>query len=230
MIRNRFHFHRKVSTVRTVVVLLWLLVSTTGFSKDVLPGYWLGVELSNNLGKKLEYSVSLEDRRTLGLIQDKWLMEGNVLYQPVKRLEVGLGYRLTLQQTVGEDLYSGRLHADLRFKQKMGRWQFKSRTRCQVSNPGSNKLLSYETGYYLRQKAEVQYNIRKCPVTPKVSCEAYYQMNAPRDEAWDKFRYSLEADIKINQVLSVVLFTMLEQELHKNYHTGIVGCTAVVDL
>ncbi len=145
-------------------------------------------------------SVELMDDLTLGISPelrfdndsklDKYLLEGELEYELLKRFSAGVGYRfLANKKNSGDTDYLHRYKFFASYEAKIKRWK-----------PGFK--LSYadysddeeEDSEYLRPKFSLAYNIRKSKITPKVGVEYFYQIPASQ---WYKVRYGVSLNYKL---------------------------------
>ncbi len=171
---------------------------------EVLYKYQFGLDLEFKLAKGLKLEVGPELRYNEGF--DKFLLNGGLSYKIIDNLSVGASYRLVVDR--GESTstttlnsfggFSGgnsydydtyhRFAFDLTYKDKIGRFTPSARVRY-------NNYSDDDSGNeaYMRYRAKVEYDIRKCIITPFLYAEAFQQTEGG---ALYKMRYSTGFDLK----------------------------------
>ncbi len=163
-----------------------------------------GLDFDIKLAKGLKLEVGPELRYYEGF--DKFLLNGGVSYKVIDNLYVGVSYRLIVDRgestsTSSFNSFGGfnsgssydyetyhRFALDATYKDKFGRFTPSFRVRYNNYSDDDNGNEAY-----LRYRAKVEYDIRKCIITPFLYAEAFQQTE---DSALYKMRYSTGFDLK----------------------------------
>lgn len=166
--------------------------------------YQFGLDFDIKLAKGLKLEVGPELRYCEGF--DKFLLNGGLSYKVIDNLYIGASYRLIVDRgestsTSSFNSFGGyssgsnydydtyhRFAFDATYKDKFGRFTPSFRVRY---NNYSDDDAGSEA--YLRYRAKVEYDIRKCVITPFLYAEAFQQLE---DSALYKMRYSTGFDLK----------------------------------
>ncbi|MFI3321983.1 MAG: DUF2490 domain-containing protein [Rikenellaceae bacterium] len=168
--------------------------------------YQFGADLQFKLIKNLKLNVEPELRFNDGY--DKFHLNGGLTYKTFGCIYWGATYRLVVDRVESSSsfysnslsLFGGfnsnnyesdvyhRYAFDATFKEKYGR--FTPSFRVRYNNFTDEDISSKE---FLRYKAKVDYDIRKCKITPFVSAEAFQQLGI---NMLYKMRYSTGFDLK----------------------------------
>ncbi len=184
---------------------------------------WLDAGASASITKHLGASVEGEWRSADGIdATSRWSIDAGLDYKICPWLKGAVSYTYIDQRNPSTVTRKGnivdsfwqsrhRLNVSLTGKLKVDRFTFSLRERYQLTHregvtvakrdtDGTPKTPEYEGGdnkSVLRSRLQVEYDIRKCPVTPYVSFEIYNSLND--GFATDKTRYTVGADYKINK-------------------------------
>ncbi len=154
-------------------------------------------EASIKLVKKLRLNLTPELRIDETFSIDRFLMACELAYKPWKFLEVGGSYQFIVNPRVGKTTeFLNRYAFQVTFSKKIKR--FDPAFRLKYTNYAEDDPNSQ----FLKYKASVQYDIRKCKLTPSVGIEAYHQLN---DNYLYKMRYSIGARYAIFKNNSIEL-------------------------
>ncbi len=193
--------------IRRVLILVGLLFSGvlasygagTKDDVDVEYKYNIDFDFQIKLAKGLKLNLSPEFRFNDGY--DKLMLDGALSYKTFGCIYWGAMYRLEVDRIDGTyshetDLYH-RYAFDVTYKDKFGR--FTPSFRLRYNNFADEDIEDKE---YLRYRAKVDYNIRKCKLTPYVAIEAFQKLE---DNMLSKMRYSTGFDYKVNKSSSFSL-------------------------
>lgn len=191
---------------------------------------WTEAEFKAKIVAGLSADVSASYRTSDGLKStDDWRFAVGADYKLLPWLKVGASYTF-IEQRVGDGYTrkgnfvpaywqpKSRGSLSLTGSWKAGRFSFSLRERYQYTHrywhyvekysPAGDRVadeyVSPGHSHLLRSKVEVEYNIRKCPLTPYVSFEIYNSLN--EGFAVDKMRYSAGVDCKINRHNTIGLY------------------------
>ncbi|MCG8579886.1 MAG: DUF2490 domain-containing protein [Bacteroidales bacterium] len=148
---------------------------------------------------------------------DKYILELKTVYNPFKRLSLGASYRFIANERSTKDTeYLQRYAFDIKYEYKLKRW--KPTIRMRYTNYSEDD----ENGEFLRGKAGLEYNIRKCKFTPFAGAELFQDLN--NNELF-KVRYSLGTDYKINKTNSISMGYKLDyyMQRYENKHIMYLG-------
>ncbi|MFI3333017.1 MAG: DUF2490 domain-containing protein [Rikenellaceae bacterium] len=202
---------RKIEIKKIILSTLLLLsmagaASASGTKDDpeVLYKYQIGAELKFKLAKGLKLDVGPELRFYEGY--DKLLLNAGLTYKAFDCIYVGASYRLVVDREesasseINYSVFGGynsksydsqtyhRYAFDVTYKDKFGR--FTPSFRVRYNNYADDEI---DDKKYLRYRAKVEYDIRKCKITPFISAEGYQELE---DNMLHKMRYSTGFDLK----------------------------------
>lgn len=197
--------------------LTFCMVSVHVFSQAVKDaGLWLGVNVEKKLSKRLELSFTEQYRLNENLTQTNlFFTDIGIAVKPFGFMKVAVSYR-AIQKYQLDETYSfrHRLMMDITFRKKIGRWipSFRQRIQTQVRN-----VYSSETGklpeWAVRERFELKYDLDR-PFTPYASVEWRFQLKDPRNMdlngTWNRVRYTVGANYKINENNSVSLYYIIQ--------------------
>ncbi|MFR9523768.1 MAG: DUF2490 domain-containing protein [Rikenellaceae bacterium] len=194
--------------IKKIIALLVLLVasSTATFADgvqgdpEILYKYQFGAELQYKIMKGLKVDISPEFRFNDGY--DKFLLSGGVSYKTFGCIYWGATYRIIVdryESGTTTSMFGGtstnyesetfhRYAFDVTYKDKFGR--FTPSFRLRYNNFTDEGVDDKE---FMRYRAKVDYDIRKCKITPFVSVEAYHGLE---ENLLYKTRYSAGFDLK----------------------------------
>ncbi len=157
-----------------------------------------GIDLDWGLTKNLSLNVGTELRLDKRFALDDFLVGAGLSYKTFGFLTWGAEYRLEIES--GENTASSEKHHRYAFdataQKKFDR--FTPSLRVMYSNYGDEEMAGNE---YLRYRAKVKYNIRKCALTPYVSVEAFQELE---EGMLKKMRYTAGVDYKFENGNSVI--------------------------
>lgn len=187
--------------------------------------YRTGLDLSLKLMKGLKFEVAPDLRFADGGL-DRFVLNTGLSYKTFDCLYWGVTYRLDVNRVEGGDgtytslgVYKthhtesyNRFAFDVTYKDGYGR--FTPSLRLRYSNYVDEQV---EGKSFLRYRAKVDYDIRKCRFTPFVSVEGYHQTS---DMVLYKVRYSTGVDFKTSRNGSLSLDYKLDyfNLKYKNSH------------
>lgn len=203
--------------IRRVILILLLVFGAIftsraeGTRDDVenLYKYRMGVDFQIKLMKGLKLNLEPEFRFYEGF--DKLMLNGGLTYKTLGCIYIGATYRLEVDRTESQSSsssyfgygssYSSELYHryafDLTYKDEFHR--FTPSFRLRYNNFADDEITNRE---FLRYRGKVEYNIRKCKLTPFVSVEAFQELE---EMMLYKMRYSTGFDYKVNKVSSFSL-------------------------
>jgi len=140
--------------------------------------------------KKFKLSFMPQLRFDENFSLDKYLIESEVEYKALKFLELGATYRFIVNPRDTKDTeYYSRFAFSATAKKEFNR--FESAFRLRYSNYADDEITDKE---FLRYKASLKYDIKKCKITPFMAVEAFQQLS---DSKLYKMRYTVGADYKL---------------------------------
>lgn len=170
--------------------------------------YQFGVEAEIKLMKGLSVSLEPEMRYEEGF--DMLILNSSIQYKTLGCLYLGATYRFVFDRGESTTSYSGfgygtsydwdtfhKYSFDVTYKEKYGR--FTPSFRLRYSNYSDDEITDKA---YLRYRAKVDYNIRKCKFTPSVAIEAFQELE---ENMLHKVRYSTTVDYKLAKNRSLSL-------------------------
>ncbi len=167
---------------------------------EVLYKYQFGAEFQIKLAKGLKLNLEPELRFNGGF--DKLLLNGGLSYKTFGCIYWGATYRLIVDRyesgtttsifgSSSTDYDSQSYHRyafDVTYKDKFGR--FTPSFRLRYNNFADDEV---DNEAYLRYRAKVEYDIRKCKITPFLAVEAFQEME---ESQLQKMRYAAGFDLK----------------------------------
>ena len=224
-----------IKTISTAVLIL--LSINTSFSQEYKTvrdfELWTGATVKKSF---------LEKQLTLGLTQefrlddnstrlDAFFTELEAKYKLENGLSVGGAFRFIRNKKNSGDINEGRFNLDLGYKYKFDRLSLSSRLRYQNKNQLG---ITRDEGDYavskFRLRLKAEYNIKNWKLDPYVSAELFYAQTKNQivyiDDVviepienvngFEKMRYTIGTNYKINKLISVGGFYRIEQEF-KSY-------------
>lgn len=192
---------------------------------------WTSAEIKGGIAKNVKAFAEIENRTTDGIDgTQRWSGRVGLDYKPLKWLKLGADYTFIYQHEDSRTTKKGniidsywqprhRLGLSATGSIDCGDFTFSLRERYQYTykaektvakydgDSGSRKddeVIESENKNTLRSRLGVEYNIRKCPVTPFASVELYNDLSDAF--ATDKTRYTVGAEWKISKSHSLELF------------------------
>jgi long-subunit fatty acid transport protein len=228
MVKNS-NYHKaenmKILIKKTHYLLLFLLILASSAkaqdteTDDVENDYEsrTSMTLTTKVAKNLKLSLSPELRFDNSFSLDKYLLEGKASYKCFDNLSLGLGYRFYANKRETKSTeYDNRFLLSMKYTKSINRFDpsFKISYTNDSDDDSDTNLLRY--------KGELQYNIRKCKLTPWIGAEAFQSID---DGDLSKMRYFLGMDYKIskkNSIEASYKFDYFINEL-KNKHIVSIG-------
>ncbi|PLW96943.1 MAG: hypothetical protein C0593_09880 [Marinilabiliales bacterium] len=140
--------------------------------------------------KNLKLSLNPELRFDESFSLDKYHIEGMAEYKVLDFMSVSAAYRFIVNPRDGKTTeYFNRYALGLEFQHKIER--FKPNLLIRYTNYADDEISDKQ---FIRYKASVDYNIRKCKITPFAEAEAFQDLTT---NSLYKMRYALGADYKI---------------------------------
>lgn len=167
--------------------------------------------------KDVKVSLTPEIRFNDAFDYDKFQIEGDVKYSPIKYLDLGASYRFIGNQNKdNETEFANRYAIYAKTQYKIER--FKPSLRVSYTNFSDDD----KNDHFLRYKIGTEYNIKKSKITPEISAEIFQSLT---DSNLYKMRYSAGASYKLKKNNYIDLsykFDYYMQE-YRNKHIVSVG-------
>jgi len=208
-----------INQKKNVLILfigLWVIYSSA-FSQSPNVGLWNTFSIEKELSKK--FSVGLDEEIRL---QDDYsrlnLLYTNVgvSYKPLKRLKIGLTYRLIEKLQDDKFNFRHRLMLDLSYKYKI-RWltfYYRSRLQSEIKDFNSTGQ-EKKPEWFWRNKFEIKY-LFKNKYSPNCGVEFRYQIKNPKhpeyDNGWRRARLFGGLDYYINKNNVIGLYYLVQRE------------------
>lgn len=202
-----------------LIIICLLIIGTQLSAQDVENDfeYRTSVKLSFKPIKKLKIKFSPEIRFKDDFSVDRYLLETELVYKPLKILYLSGGYRFVVNPRNEKDTeYLHRYEFGAALKKDFDRFQPQLRLRY------TNYADDDAEDQFLRYKAALGYNIKDCKLTPTLSAELFQQLS---DNSMYKMRYKLGLDYKLlkkNYITASYRFDYYLQE-DKNNHIFSLG-------
>jgi predicted porin len=162
---------------------------------------WTKVGLSHSLNKTVKLSFDQGYRlRENAALSDALFSNLSIRYKINKPWSAAVGYRYINDFDYAMQIeVKHRLFADLNYRKKHKRWEFKNRLRYQLQSEVST----------LRDKVSATYNVRKTPLEPFTAFEVFY-----REQSLNKWRYTLGASYPLSKDINLSLYYRLQQSIN----------------
>jgi len=202
--------------------LLLIILMTTGtviIAQDVENDfeYRTSIKLSLKPLKKLKINFVPEARFKDDFDVDRYMLETELIYKPLKFLYLSGGYRFVINpRTEKETEYLHRYEFSATVKKDFERFEPSFRIRY------TNYADDDADDNFLRYRAALSYNIKNCKLRPTLSAELFHQLST--NESY-KMRYKLALDYKLfkkNYISAAYRFDYYLQE-EKNKHIFSLG-------
>ena len=202
-----------------VLIMLIIACSSVIYAQEEDMELWTGIQVEKNITENLKTSFEQEFRFNENISDTKKIYsELGLSYKINKNIRISASYRFEKRRKI-EDYYVNRhcFYASVILKNKINRFALAFRTQYKTKY-----VSSYSEEYgsipkdYLRNKLSLKYNIKKNPITPLFYCESFYQLDNPEGNKFDKIRYALGADYKINKKNNLNIFYMLQKQFNVN--------------
>ena len=229
--------------MRLTLAALAAVFITTAYAQDF--GLWTSAGVKKSITKRFGAEVEGEFRTRDGLSAvDRWTIGAGLDYKIASFLKIDAGYKYIYAHPETETTKKGniipsywqskhRVYASLMGKVKWGqcelslreRWQYTYRPSQSVAkydgDDGSQKSDEYISGKcknVLRSRLQVEYDIKKCPVTPYASCELYNMMGS----GWshEKTRWTIGGEYKVNKKHAIDIFYRYQDESDDDEDSG----------
>lgn len=204
----------------THYLILLLLIFTTSVNAQEVENDFQSrtyFTASTKLLKNLKLSVTPEIRFDDSFAIDKYLLEGKLSYGITDNLSVGTGYRFYANERETKSTeYDNRYSFNIKYKKEFLR--FEPSLKISYTNDSDDD----SNANILRYKAEINYNIKKCKITPFAGAEAFQETSGGE---LNKMRYFLGLDYKLskkNHIEANYKFDYFQNEL-KNKHIVSLG-------
>lgn len=173
-----------------VILLLFLTARTTSAQTEDIQ-FWSGVELEDKLVKKVKWSLESQVRFDDYLSSFKsFLLSPGLRFKVVKNVKLGLDYRFTREPRTISNRISASFYHDLKLRK---RTYLETRLRWQRDYELNE--IAYSR---LRGKVGIEYNIKKCKLTPGIYTEAFYLMSY-KDNMFNRIRVGLDFKYKLKK-------------------------------
>ncbi|HUX57641.1 MAG TPA: DUF2490 domain-containing protein [Bacteroidales bacterium] len=200
---------------RFVVLILVLIVTLPTFSQSDDFGIWYGLNTEYSVKKKLEIDLSAMIRTFNNASDiDEAFLEGGVTYKLNKYLALAGSYRITENLEDNSEYHiRHKLMADIKGNGSLGRFDFSARFRFQRQDKTYFEDANDEIpDYHGRIKIKAEYKTPSFPINPSISFETFYRMFEATEKRFDKHRFAIGIEYKINKKHSLELEYMFERD------------------
>ena len=195
--------------IQNSILLLFLLLSFTGFSQENDFQTWYSVSLNKKIIKQTNLSVKTGLRlRENSSLYTKQFTDLKIKRKYNKRISYALGYRYINKWDIALNISDqNRFYADVNYKNKLSkRFSYAVRNRWQTQGD----LYGYKMT--LRQKFGLDYNIKKTKLTPSISTEYFLTL----EDGINKLRSTIALEYPLAKKLDVELTYRIQQEFYVN--------------
>lgn len=180
---------------------------TEVFTPDKDFEIWTSVGLGKSFLKKFVAEFEGEYRLNENVTRSKAIM-GNIgiQYNMKKWIRFKINYRFTNRI----EFLEHRLNGDINLRYELARFRITFRTRAQ-----REWVVNRLPKDHVRERVKVEYNIRKFPVDPYVTCEGWYRFSYKGNQ-FEEFRGDIGLQWSINKKNELVVFYKHLRELNIN--------------
>jgi len=174
--------------------IIFLTISGSILGQDVnnIIQYRAFGEVKYKVVKHLNIYISPEFRFDESFSLDKYHIEVGASYKISKIFSLGANYRLIVNpREIKETEHYSRFNVYAKLKQKWS--DFTPSIRLSYANFADDDT-DNDLQNYLRYKADLEYDIPKCKVNPKIGVEAFHNLS---NKEISKIRYMIGADYKL---------------------------------
>ena len=175
------------------------------------------VKLSFSPIKKFKITFIPELRMDESFDIDKYLLETELSYKPIKDLSLSGSYRFVSNpRDTKATEYLHRFALTAEYSKSIKRWEPSFRIKY------TNYTEDAFDGEFLRYRAKLEYDIKNFKLTPYIRAEGFHDLS--QDELY-KMRYALGGKYKLNKKNSVRIGYMLDYYLqdYRNKHILTIG-------
>ena len=174
---------------------------------------WSRIGIQADLGSKFELEATEGLRLNNNSSQlDNIYTELSLGFSPWKFLELGGNYRFICNQKKdGSRENIHRFDMDLKLKSEIKRFDFEYRFRWEAYPTFANENPDHV--FFLRHKLGVDYDIRKCKITPYFSAELFHKFRDSKADELRKLRYSAGASYKYHRFMLLLRY---QNEIYVN--------------
>jgi len=213
------HKYFPKAIVGITILIMLALLPLQGNCQENEWNTWTSIEVSKQIAKKLDFSLSPEIRFTDQFEVDEYFIEAGLEYRLFDFLKVGGKYRyLVNERETKSTEYFNRVAFDLKGNYEIKRFDFQLRTRYTNYNELDTDNDSKDN--YLRYRLKLDYDLPKSKITPNVGIEFFHQL---KDQEIDKVRYTIGAEYKINKHHKVGLDYLVQDYLKDDYRKNIIA-------
>ncbi len=206
---------------RHLTIFILMLIYAAGIQSSPAQtndfGTRFGIEVEKELKNWNFYAgEEIRTKENSGVLQGLYTEIG-ADYSPWKIIKVGASYEFIYFNDYEIDDYQPRHRTNIFIQgsKKWSRFTFNLKERFQTTfKDESERDYKMNPKLRWRNKLEIEYNIRKSPVTPSFSAETFYQLNNPDGNKFDQLRYKLEVSYKINKRNRLKLFGLVDHEIN----------------
>lgn len=210
---------KRISYLRIFIVLFLITTTLQNKAQTVENEFQTRTEIKLTYKpiKNVKLIFTPELRFNDKLNFDQYLIEGELNYTPLKVLNFGVSYRYIANKTGSGD-YSNRNKYALYIEADKKISRFKPSVKLSFTNSADDVLNSQ----FLRYKAGVEYNIRKCKLTPEIKFEIFHDLDG---NSIYKYRSMAGLNYKLSKKSSIALSYKFDYYMneYRNKHIASVG-------
>lgn len=213
-------------TGRYFKYLILLLFICNGFKTygQQTTGEWLSLKLDVNLPRKFSFSVSGSGRILNNQINlYKYLIQYELGYKINKHFDIATSYRMAWRKEGNRYFYyRDKIFVELNVDYPVKRFKFKDRIRYQrMTKTYINSDWDLLPAHHIRNKFEVNYNIKHNKMTPALFCELFFPIQDFRQRLMDEYRVGVEIKYPTTKKQSFTLGIMYDRELYLNTFSAV---------
>ncbi len=235
LVSNSSHIlsYLKASKIQTItpfiskgalVLCAFLLMFGTKIKAQSRYGNWTNISIEKKINKKWKVGLD-QELRTINLLSrlKRWSIGTNIEYKIISPLRVGISYKLMDVFDEKYQNYQFRHRIQPYFDTKLSFYNFTFSVKEDIQFTTKNdskrikkngKIDTYKINpaWIWKNTFKLEYNISNCKISPGYEFEAYYELNNPDGNQFEKIRNSIYLKYKINKRNTVKIFGLLNSE------------------
>lgn len=186
--------------------IVFLLLAVKGVAQEKDFQLWTEASVEKALNKKVSILAVEELRFNKNASRiDEWHNTLGAQYAITKKFKVRAFYRFTQSNTLKKGYADGhRFYTDISYRTKVKRFVLRYRLRYQTDYVTIEDFTF--DGQMLRNQFTVKYNIRKTPLMPFASYEAFYNLGSQYGSAFVRHRFTGGFDYDLTDYFSARIF------------------------
>jgi|WetSurMetagenome_2_1015567.scaffolds.fasta_scaffold127245_2 hypothetical protein len=207
-----------------IFLVLFFLVILQINAKTKKFGTWINAEITKDIFKKLEFGIKPELRLQDNFAVDEYLVEGELVYKPVKFLRLGAAYRFSQEMKKSSTLTTHRFSfyslakKDWRRLEGSFRFCFSNYSEMDEETQKSN---------YFRYRLKFSYDLKNSRFMPFTSYELFHSLT---EKILDKSRFDIGSNFRISNKSTIGVYYRLQSYFNRKDAIHILGLSYSLDL